>query len=559
MAVLTVGLDFITGRCVAANVSDREQPEWPPHPGRVFMALAAACFETGEDPDQVAALQWLEKLPAPSIHASDFETRSPVKYYVPVNDKMSESKSILQTTPGLTRSKQERSYPTAIPYQTKVRYVWRGAEGAESHFEHLNQICAEVIRVGHSSSLVQAWAELNEEDTLAIENGTCQLWQPTIGRSQYQARIVGEGEFNRLRVACNAERIDQFADLKMTIDSTKGKVQKEAKQVFESIFGEPYKAHLRAPEPAPAVLGLWQGYRADSEESGTVLEGEHFDSDLIVLAIKQDSQHESRSFGLSDSLSLNQCLRKTVMSLLGDQAIPEWVSGHQADGSPSQDPHVAFLTLPFVGHKYSDGHIMGLALALPKQVPPEERGEVLGRLLMNESGEYRSIQLDLGNLGPLQLQLEDRPEPPWTLRTSSWNRESHEWASVTPVVLDKFPKRSRVEDRVAWEEEVRRIVGISCVRAGLPQPIEIDIDTTSWHLGAPRAYPKAKTSRSRGRGDVRSTVGDGFPLMPSRAGKPSRPQTHVLLKFDPPVRGPVLVGAGRFLGYGFCKPLFSRK
>ena len=43
---LAIHLRFVTNRCVATHVSNRERPEWPPHPGRVFMALAAAHFET---------------------------------------------------------------------------------------------------------------------------------------------------------------------------------------------------------------------------------------------------------------------------------------------------------------------------------------------------------------------------------------------------------------------------------------------------------------------------------------------------------------------------------
>jgi hypothetical protein len=34
-----------------------------------------------------------------------------------------------------------------------------------------------------------------------------------------------------------------------------------------------------------------------------------------------------------------------------------------------------------------------------------------------------------------------------------------------------------------------------------------------------------------------------------------RRHTHAILVFDEPVRGPVLIGAGRYRGYGFCRPL----
>jgi CRISPR-associated protein Csb2 len=30
---------------------------------------------------------------------------------------------------------------------------------------------------------------------------------------------------------------------------------------------------------------------------------------------------------------------------------------------------------------------------------------------------------------------------------------------------------------------------------------------------------------------------------------------HVWLRFDCPVAGPVILGAGRFMGYGLCKPI----
>jgi len=42
---------------------------------------------------------------------------------------------------------------------------------------------------------------------------------------------------------------------------------------------------------------------------------------------------------------------------------------------------------------------------------------------------------------------------------------------------------------------------------------------------------------------------------PARAGKPARPQIHVHLRFAERVAGPVLLGAGRFLGYGLCRPI----
>ena len=78
MEGLTITVEFLTGRCVAAKVSDRDAAEWPPHFGRLFMALAAACFEMDEDEHEVAALKWLESLPAPAICGWSWPLAAPV-------------------------------------------------------------------------------------------------------------------------------------------------------------------------------------------------------------------------------------------------------------------------------------------------------------------------------------------------------------------------------------------------------------------------------------------------------------------------------------------------
>jgi CRISPR-associated protein Csb2 len=529
MSDLIIGLDFLTGRCVAANVANRDQSEWPPHPGRVFMAMAAACFERGEDQAEVAALKWLESIEdPPQIFASESTTRSLVKYYVPVNDKLTASKSLLQSTPGLARSKQERSYPTAIPLDPVVKFVWCNATEVDDHISALSNICSNVIRVGHSSSLVGAWAEVTESnDDLEFREGHV-AWQPIRGNSELRTRIAGDGEFERLRSACNAAAIDQFGELKATIESTKGAEQKEVKKVFESKFGQPFKSSLRAPEPTPPVLGLWQGYsRADAGDQNEAVEGNYFNSELLIL-----TKMDSPNLGIQDTLALTSRLRDAAMSHCPENPPPPWLGGHDADRTPTQQPHTAFVALPFVGMDYADGHVMGLALALPKEASPEDRGRLLGPLLVNDDGESHDVELKLGRLGTWTVRLEERAEPPRSLRNTSWVGPNSTWASVTPVVLDKFPKSSRVDERGSWEAEVRETIALSCNRAGLPRPVEIDLDTTSWHVGSPRAFGKQRRMRSRNAANEQTGSGDGFPPLPSRKGKPSRPQIHVFLRFE---------------------------
>ncbi len=127
-------------------------------------------------------------------------------------------------------------------------------------------------------------------------------------------------------------------------------------------------------------------------------------------------------------------------------------------------------------------------------------------------------------------------------------------------MLDRFPKTNYTKDRKGWQREVAETVAQSCERAGLPVPAFVHVGTTSFYEGIPRAFAKTRTLRpQRQDATVNAPLGDGFPRMPSRPGKPSRPQVHIWIKFEQQVQGPVILGAGRFLGYGLCKPLQTQR
>lgn len=83
--MIALGIRYLTKYAVATDLA-RQQAEWPPHPGRVFMAMASAYFEAGADPAEREALEWLEAVPAPALRASEADERTRVRAYVPVND-----------------------------------------------------------------------------------------------------------------------------------------------------------------------------------------------------------------------------------------------------------------------------------------------------------------------------------------------------------------------------------------------------------------------------------------------------------------------------------------
>ncbi len=576
MPGLTIGWEYLTGYAVATDPSNRNRAEWPPHPVRVFMAMAAAWFETGQDAAEGDALRWLEALGDPELRLPARERvteRSKVTVYVPVNDKAGPAAATLQSAPAMTRSKQPRTFPRVHVGEAPCFMHWPEAERVKDHRDALDRLCSKVTRIGHSSSLVRMWVseDLDQEHVEGVER-----WQPDQATGTIHCRKMSEGTLDALPGQTQIPRIEEFADLVWQIEDAQrvadeaktsgdriakknaNQVLKQAKQAYEKQFGEKFKKSLSPPARLRPKLGLWSGYRrVDSSRDVQEVERTHFDTDVLVL-----TQTAGPALPVVSTLAVTQALRGAVMKGSGIQPVPQWVSGHKVDGSAcdADTGHLACIPLPFVGHGHADGHLLGVGLAFPRTVDRQERGRVLGPLLLNSDGQPCEVELKLGRLGLWTVRKRDWTERRGTLQPETWTAHPKgvtTWASVTPVVLDRFPKADRAEDRVAWTDEVAAIIAGACTRIGLPSPVGIDIDTTCWHRGGPRAVGKRRPLR--GAVGTGASLGDGFPFYPPKGAKASRPQVHVWLEFAQPVVGPILLGTGRYQGYGLCKPVIGSK
>lgn len=548
MPHLIIHLDLLTDRYVAGELKQREEAEWPPHPGRLFMALAATCFETGADEKAVASLQWLEQQGAPEIQCGAPQPRSSAAVYVPVNDKPGGG-GILQTAPGVTRSRQERTFPTTIPESSIVRMIWEIAEEQPVPIEALDQLCGEMIRLGHSSSLVRAAAMVRQERPKAEDGHHC--WTPVDSGGETSLRVAAVGAWQRLIVDGKREAIDRFAELSEQIDSAKGKQKTALKKSFEEEFGIAYKQSVRPPEPTPATIRTWRSYRDEvtvASDQTSVSQPRYLRSEMIVLC-----KHDGASFSLNDTLMLTRQLRNTVLDRCQPQPAPDWISGHDANGLPTRLPHMAIVPLPYVGTRHADGHIMGMAVLTPLRVSPAQVGRSLGSVMVDQRGEPKDINLRFRHHDAWTLRLENRDEPAVTLREQTWLRPSRRWCSVTPIVLDRYPKTDRQKDPAAWREEVAKVIWKSCGYAGIEPPTQIEVSTTAFVRGVPRATPKFRRLQKSSASSNQS-MGDGFPPFVVSASKPPRVQVHARLTFAEPHAGPMLIGAGRFLGYGWFRP-----
>jgi CRISPR-associated protein Csb2 len=500
---LTIGIRFLTGYCAAARSKSDPTPEWPPHPARLFMALAAAHFECESGDGERDALAWLESLDPPAIQFGDDATSSEATpTFVPMNDSRAVGKGgTIQTVPALKRHRAERLFPrTHLPEdQDCVFLSWLNAsvEQLKQHRSSIAKLCDCVGRLGHSSSLVQVWV---------AEDGTDHLptYVPTSEPSKLSVRVVSR---------------------------TSGTLDRLAK----AFLTPPYRAEIKSS----------QSYRRKLI-SGSAPAITIFDDRLMLFKIVS-ANPSFQWLQLETTLALTRTLREAIIARC-PEPVPESISGHAKDGSASASPHIAFLPLPFVGQRYADGHLLGVAIALSRDISEADRKQ-LGKAIdaiadvPQDKSEGAGLGFDaarfpgLGQWRLVQQGIFDAIAV--NLRVDTWTASSQpcrQWASVTPVVFDQHGKS---RSKAAYLDECAQSVRDSVSRVV---------------LGATAQQVKvAAISSVRGVPSARE-----FPRLKRKDGSERR-HMHVEIHFDRPVVGPLLIGAGRYRGYGLCRPILEGK
>jgi CRISPR-associated protein Csb2 len=507
--MLTLEVEFLTGVSVAAAPYNRELSEWPPHPDRLFQALVAA-WGRNEEPDleERAALEWLEALPMDGllISAPAAYPRAVVTVFTPPNDSRTTGRSgesvpwniaaALRVIPELRKNRQPRAFPAVIPAAEPavIRYVWPTADALDSHRHALARLAAEVTYLGHSHTLVRV-ALLDNEVALDSVN---QEW---IGESTQTLRVPHEYRLRHLD--------QQYARSKM----------------------EP-----RIVRPSPSLSAKRFASPATAEQIFT-----HFDPEnVMVFADDGGFAPSLHAFPL-----VAKRLRDTLLKTADREqiAIPRLLSGHEADRRPTAEPHIAIVPLADVGWEHSRGRLLGLALVWPRCMPEEDRKTALKviasflrsgapdvPLLGSERDQFG--RLHFGRDGSWQIAVEPESDRA-SLRFGRYARAGRRWATVLPVVLDRHPKDKPGEDLAS-------VIVQACVNVGLPPRALDGIDIEIHKHSAIVAAPSVKEVRQ---------------ALPADSRYRNKPLCHLVLTFPRLIRGPLLLGAGRFRGLGLCLPV----
>ncbi|MEQ1564471.1 MAG: type I-U CRISPR-associated protein Csb2 [Myxococcota bacterium] len=539
-----IHVECLTGRYVATAYDDRFSAEWPPHPARLFSALVATWSETDGDPAERAALLFLEACAPPRIAADGPEVprRSVVPHFVPVNDTAvlaevstlakledaeaapamaMDAKSSAKAEKALAkarqdhdkrcaeviaagkpsgdgirfakallpegRTKQPRTFPSVAPAEPSFTFLFDEELGG--HAEPLDRLCRRLARLGHSASLVSARVEPHDRPATWIphEDGSVVL------------RWVTTGQLARL--------------------------------------DEAFAQH-QAVEPR-VLPATFVSYRAGGDEPVVDPRSSVFGDDWVLILLKPPEP--GRRLPVTAVVEVATAVRGAMMRH-ATQPPRAVLSGHATTGGPSDEPHLAYVPLPDVGHAHADGHLLGVALVMPRSAMDEDRRhvfEALSAWLVADADGVPTGPLVLGPLGRWSATVDVDGDGREGLQPATWapaDGACH-WATATPVALDRNPGDllggGAAQQRAHAEAEA--IVARSCERIGLPTPVRVEVSFRPPWAGA------AKVDRHH-------------PPYPRQSDRLRRVQVHVRLSFAEPVRGPVLLGAGRHFGLGLFRP-----
>jgi len=288
---------------------------------------------------------------------------------------------------------------------------------------------------------------------------------------------------------------------------------------------------IRRPSPGVPV----NTSKADGEKAIT---GVFCDRWLVLKHVEGDMP-DIRAAAL-----VSKALRNIIMSGYREiglgEAIPQEISGHSVDGKPSTEVHLAIAPLALVGWPHASGAVVGFAFIPPRRrqlfTDPDFQRALRRITRWNEDADRRELKLDCSDLHitfAIGAEVQRR-----SLDPARYVVGARVWATYTPIVLDRHLKECSNPARTA---EIERLVCGACANVGLPEPARLVTNKHSAIEGSPSAYPSGGEPHWR-----------RWRLPEALA---SRQLTHAIIELPEPACGPVILGAGRFVGLGVCLPL----
>ncbi len=545
--MLTIELELLGGRYAATSHHDRKKAEWPPHPARFYSALVAALYEHEPvDVEERKALEWLERQPPPALDvALEAATRDVHEGYVPVNDV-----SIVGDVGAMLRSKEAALGDLEASEDTPAKDIKAARQAVAKEQQKLAAVMAaqeEIDDEPSASDIKKAAALLPDRRTRQVRTFPVVVPSRSTFAFLWPSDVPSALEAPLDRLCERVTRLGHSSSLVRCLVvhrvATPTLVPRDDGNFVLRTVGEgqltrldaEFARHQAVESRILPARPQRYGEPPQRDASDAVHAGVFSDDWILFERVGGARPLSSRG------TDLTRALRGALLETSGTSGLPPSISGHTVDGKPVEMPHVAFVALPFVGSEHADGSVQGCAIVLPREISSGDRETVLRLIARWETDraidEKGTLELASGTLPAVRVRRVEIAGKA-SVRPSMWVRPARRFVTATPIALDRNPGNLRSNaggsaHRAA--REAQQYVADACERIGLPRPSYVAI---------------ALAPLVSGSQPVRA-----FLPWPGTPGRPPRVRVHAEIRFFEPVRGPVLLGAGRYFGLGLCLPV----
>ena len=481
-------------------------PEWPPAPARVFQALiAGAARGRNIAEDHATAFRWLERQAPPDIAAPRSIQGEECTLYVPSNDMDS-----VGGEP--TRLEKLRTKKLVVPRilegDEPILYVWSIEPADRAQAEALIECAENLSHLGRGVDPAWASAEVVDADCLArvLAEYPGTIFYPA-GRGAAEPGSLNcpvEGSFDSTERRVRSQRIQAVSEN----GKRKELYQSPSRPVFSPVRYQ-----------SQAALQLFELVDSEGERGLAAQALRH-----VVRAV------ESIRDAAADRL------KEAFPGEREQQEVDRLLYGRLPDGSQDRrrGGRIRLLPLPSIGHEHADQQIRRVAIELPSEslFAPADLLWAFEGLVPSDpvTGEKLRCVLSRAREGALML---DR-----------YSERSKRFVSVTPVVLPVVAARRRIDpakrraeakgaaERSAEESQARVSVLQALRHAGFHTPV--------------RSIRVQREPLAR-KGLRAESFAEGTRFAKERLW-------HVEIEFASDVKGPLVIGDGRFLGLGLLRP-----
>jgi CRISPR-associated protein Csb2 len=466
-----------------------EQPDWPPSSFRVFQAIIAGNAK-GESlpPDVSESLRWLESLPPPVIVIPPAHAGKVMLTYV------------LNNTERRSRV-QKFLRPTLLHSDRVIEFAWEYDPSAGRAQAHAKALLDAVRHVR-----VFGWGI-----DLAVGHGAIvdRLPKPSGSRRHYFPRESPDAAGIDVRVP----RIGSLESLQNCYRQYLARFESDETAVLESA----------APlyEPWPYTAGFPRPHTVFKlvDESDDAIAYPH--ARLIHVA------------GMVRHAAIGLMSRNPPADLRGlspQQWVDRYVAGHIPHGDESDGrshTQLSYVPLPSTGHPHTDPAVRRVMILAPL-------GDEAWLDHLTERLDGQPLEPLPGTVVPPGTYLQRIPDRRQDGVRDAYTGESLSWASFTPVILPGHDDRK--------PDKTRKLIVKALAQSGIDQPCEFEWGSFSLF---PKSYSAHKYVRDESAREGKRPVGY---IRPDHLLHLSA--VHLRLRFEDPVPGPIVIGAGRHCGFG---------